>query len=135
MGRPRNNLRRYHYNVYFPESVGPMCLNFLSAFEYVDVTHHAAEQLLEDRRGIMPLPSKPELFHPDNTLVEFYELLDSNNQPTGVIQKALIRIHNMSEQYDYSYIIAREGFIVSAWANDKGDNHRLTSENDYYKPR
>lgn len=103
-------------------------------------THHAAEELFEDKKAHkyntpIPLPTHEELFNSENTLVEFYEVLDRNNQPTGRIQKAVIRIHNLHERLDYTYVVAREGFIVSAWANEKQDEHRLTvSESEYYKP-
>ena len=131
-------LRRYHHKVYFPawENLGSMVVEFFSGLKKVDITHHAATQLLEDKRGIIPLPSKQELMHPTNTLVEFYELLDRDGKSTGTIQKALIRIHNLSEKFDYSYIIARDSFLISAWANDKNDDHRLDrSKNVYFKPK
>jgi len=137
MAKPRLNLRRYHNKIYFPESTAMMCLEFFGQIKDVDVTYHAAEQLMEDRRGIIPLPSREELLHNSNTLVEFYEVLDDYNAPQGTIQKMLIRVHNLSETYDYSYVLAREGYIVSAWANDKTDDHRLDSRasRDYYRPR
>jgi hypothetical protein len=112
-----------------------MCLEFFGQIADVDVTYHAAEQLMEDPRGIIPLPTRTELLHNDNTLVELYEKLDDSNTPIGVAQKMLIRIHNLNEKYDYCYVLAREGFIVSSWASDKGDNHRLTkSLHEYWCP-
>ena len=112
-----------------------MCVEFFQQITDVDVTYHAADQLLEDRRGIIPLPNRAELLHNSNTLVEFYERLDDNNRTTGVIQKMLIRVHNLHEAYDYCYVLAREGFIVSAWANDKGDDHRIEKAHVYWKPK
>jgi hypothetical protein len=111
-----------------------MCLEFFGQITDVDVTFHAAEQLMEDRRGIIPLPTREELLDPTNTLVEFYEQANQFGEPLGKMQKALIRIHNLNEQYDYSYVLAREGYIVSAWANDKGDDHRLLKAYEYYSP-
>ena len=128
MAKPRVNLRCYHNKIYLPENVGEMCAEFIGQVTDVDVTFHAAEQLMEDRRGIIPLPSREEIFHPGNTLVEVYEQLDGDDMPLGRIQKMLIRVHNLSEDFDYSYVLAREGFIVSAWANDKNDDHRLDSK-------
>lgn len=133
MAKPK--LRRYHHKVYFPEGLALMCVDFFKQIQDVDVTYHAADQLLEDRRGIIPLPSRSEILHNKNTLVEFYERLDDNGQPTGVIQKMLIRVHNLHELYDYSYVLAREGFIVSAWANDKGDDHRIEKDGMYWRPK
>lgn len=135
MTRPsRPNLRRYHHKVHFPENVGLMCLEFFGQIKDIDVTFHAAEQLMEDRRGIIPLPTREELLHDTNTLVEFYEQCNEFGQPLGRMQKVLVRIHNLSEDYDYSYVLAREGFIVSAWANDKGDDHRLLKSHEYFRP-
>lgn len=136
MAKPRLNLRRYHNKVYFPENTALMCLEFFAQINDVDVTYHAAEQLMEDKRTVIALPSREELLHNSNTLVEFYELCDEFGNPQGKIQKMLIRVHNLHEQYDFAYVLAREGFIVSAWANDKDDDHRLDSRasRDYYKP-
>lgn len=135
MARPKIPLRRYHHSIYFPDNTGLMCLEFFQQISDVDVTYHAAEQLMEDRRGIIPLPNKAELMHDTNTLVEIYETMNEYGVSLGKIQKMLIRVHNLSEEFDYSYVLAREGFIVSAWANDKGDTHRLTgSRNEYYQP-
>jgi hypothetical protein len=136
MARSRPNLRRYHHKIHFPEDTAVMCLEFFGQITDVDVTYHAAEQLMEDRRGVIPLPTKEELVHHTNTLVEFYEQINEFGIPLGRMQKALIRIHNLDEKYDYSYVLAREGFIVSAWANDKNDDHRLDgrASKDYYRP-
>jgi hypothetical protein len=136
MSRQRPNLRRYHHKIYFPENTGQMCMEFLGQITDVDVTYHAAEQLIEDKRGIIPLPTREEIFHSANTLVEYYEVLNEFGESMNRIQKMLIRIHNLDEKYDYSYVLAREGYIVSAWANDKNDDHRLDgrASSDYYRP-
>ena len=111
-----------------------MVLEFFQSLPKVDVTTHAAEQLLEDKRGVIPLPTKEELFDAANILVEVYEILDRGGEPTGKIQKAVIRIRGLSEKLDYTYVVAREGYVVSTWANSKSDKHRLTGKNEYYKP-
>ena len=135
MHKPKKIMRRYHNRIYFPENTAQMCLEFFGQIQDVDVTYHAAEQLMEDARGIIPLPSKIDLLHPTNTLVEFYENCDSRGNPNGVMQKVLIRVHHFDEKRDFSYVLAREGFIVSAWANDKTDQHRLTERaGEYYRP-
>lgn len=126
--------RRYHYEVHFPKNLGEMVLEFYQSLPKVDVTTHAAEQLLEDKRGVIPLPTKAELFDASNTLVEIYEILDREGNPTGKLQKAVIRIKGLSEKLDYTYVVAREGFVVSTWSNSKTDKHRLTGKNEYYKP-
>lgn len=128
------NFRRYHFEIHFPTNIGEMMLEFYQALPKVDVTTHAAEQLLEDKRGVIPLPTKEELFDATNTLIEVYEVLDRDGNPTGKVQKAVIRIHGLSEKLDYTYVVAREGFVVSNWANSKTDKHRLTGKNEYYKP-
>jgi hypothetical protein len=136
MARTKLNLRRYHHKIHFPEETGQMCLEFFQQISDVNVTYHAAEQLMEDRRGIIPLPTREEILHSSNTLVEFYEQINEYGIPLNRIQKMLIRVHNLSEDFDYSYVLAREGYIVSAWANDKNDDHRLDSRSsrDYYCP-
>jgi hypothetical protein len=136
MARPRLNLRRYHNKIHFPENTALMCLEFFGQIGDVDVTYHAAEQLMEDRRTIIPLPSREELLHDTNTLVEMYELCDDWKEPLGKLQKILIRVHNLHDQYDFAYVLAREGFIVSAWANDKDDDHRLDGRaaREYWRP-
>lgn len=135
MGQKRPDLRRYHHRIYFPETTALLCLEFFGQIGEIDVTYHAAEQLMEDKRGIIPLPTRDELMHHTNTLVEVYEQVNEFGQPIGKMQKALIRVHHLHEEYDYCYVVAREGFIVSAWANDKGDDHRLTENSSvYYRP-
>jgi hypothetical protein len=129
------NLRRYHYKVFFPENTCDMCFEFFSQLNDVNVTYHAAHQMFDDPRGIIDLPDKDDLLRPENILVEFYENLADNKQPLGTIQKMLLRIKHFSTEQDFTYLIAREGFIVSAWKSDKTDIHRLTkSLYEYYCP-
>lgn len=129
------DLRRYHHKIHFPDNVSEMCVEFFNQLRHVGATHHALTQMKEDKRGVIPMPTKQQLLDSKNTLVEFYEVLNHKKQPTGLIQKMVIRCHNLSKEFDYSYVLAREGFIVSSWANDKGDDHRLTCKyNFYYQP-
>ena len=141
MSISKMNLRRYHHSVYFPDDIGDKLHEFVSQFRSnesskdPDPTHHAAEQLLEDRKAlkyneVIPLPTFEELFNSTNTLVEAYENLDAAN-----LQKIVIRVHNLHEELDFTYVVAREGFIVSSWANEKNDVHRLTHDNKYYNPK
>lgn len=128
-------LRRYHYQVYFPDNTGEMCLEFFSQLpEDINPTYHAMHQMVDDESGIIDLPTKSDLLNSSNTLVEFYENLTPDNKPVGTIQKMLVRVPTLSNTKDYSYLVAREGFIVSAWSNDKTDIHRLTRNNNYYRP-
>jgi hypothetical protein len=67
--------------------------------------------------------------------VEVYEILDKYNNPTHKLQKILLRLHHLSDKFDYSYVLARESYIVSAWCNSKNDDHRLIeSFANYYCP-
>jgi hypothetical protein len=128
-------LRRYHYNVFFPENTADMCLDFFLQLNEVNVTYHAAHQMFDDPRGIIDLPDKDDLLKEENILVEFYENLSEDNKPTGLMQKMLLRIKHFSKTQDFTYLIAREGYIVSAWKSDKDDIHRLTkSLHEYYCP-
>ena len=130
--RKKAKFNRYHCEVYFPENFPQMVLEFINTFKGdVDLTTHAAEQMYEDKRGQIPLPTNDELLNPGNKIIEIYERLDK----PGRIQKAVFRIGHLNENYDYSYVVARDGVIVTAWTNDKGDNHRLTNAlNEYIQP-
>lgn len=129
MSKPRYQFNRYHSMVYFPDRFPEMVMEFISTFgEEINLTNHAAEQMYEDKRGMIPLPSKTEILHPDNLIVEYYERLDHLDR----IQKVVFRVPSLSEEFDYTYVIARGGVIVTSWANDKGDNHRLTESVHLY---
>lgn len=125
--------RRYHHLVYFPNNISELLLKFLKSFHEIDFTNHAIEEMKNDKFGEIPKPSLMNILHPDNILVEYYEPI-INDVPSGYIQKILIRVVCLDEEVDYSYLISREGYIISAWANPKDDNHRLTSKNGYYDP-
>lgn len=143
----KKNLRRYHKDRFFPKNLGEMLSEFVFQFranESVkdpEPTIHAAEELMEDKKAAhygrqIPLPTRDEIFCENNTLIEFYEILDQKMNPSGKIQKAVIRVHNLHPKLDYTYVVAREGYIVSAWANKKNDYHRLTeSDKKYYVPK
>src|SRR5664279_5393644 len=119
-------MRRYHYRVFFPENTAEMCLEFFNQLNYINVTYHAMYQMCDDPRSIIDLPNKSDLIDPTNLLVEFYENLDKIGNPMGVIQKVLLRVCHLNEQFDFTYLLAREGYIVSAWCSDKNDMNRLT---------
>lgn len=128
----KQTLIRYHYDVGLPNYVGEMCLEFFGNFDKVQTTFHSANQLIDERNGFIPLPSRADLLHPKNTLVELYEQVDMRNKPAQIMQKALIRVHHLNEQKDYSYVIARDGFLISAWANAKTDIHKLINRDVYF---
>ncbi len=128
------NFIRYHYEIGFPLHLGEMVLNFFQNFEEVRTTYHSANQLIEEFKASIPLPTRADLLHPRNTLVEVYELSDNWGMPTKVMQKALIRTHHLDDENkrDFSYVIARDGFLISAWANAKTDIHRLVNRKVYF---
>lgn len=134
--KPQNRLRRYHYKVYLPENIGEMVAEFISAIGAKEIgqTNHASDERKIDKRGKIPPVTNAQLFHKDNILVECYELLTHNGRRMNKLQKIVIRIQNLSDKYDYSFVVAREGFIVTNWINDKGDDHRLTKTTNYYSP-
>ena len=125
--------RRYHHLVYFPNNISELLLNFLKSFQEINFTNHAIEEMKSDKFGEIPKPTLMNILHPDNIFVEYYEPI-VNDIPSGYIQKILIRVVCLDKELDYSYLISREGYIVSAWANPKDDNHKLTSNNGYYDP-
>lgn len=117
-----------------PKYAVEMVREFIKQLPFVDITSHAATEMMGDRMGRIPLPTKDELFNKDNELVEIFERIDGDN-PTGVAQKLVIRVKILNNIYDYTYVIAREGYIVTSWATSKSDVHRLTkSLYDYYIP-
>lgn len=129
MAKPNNSekFNRYHYETYFPDNFPVMMLEFVTLFEdiEVDCTSHAAGKMINEQnnpRGVIPYPTNRELFDNSNIVIEYYELL---NHP-GRIQKAVIRTGIFSEKYDYTYVVARDNTIITCWANDVGDKHRLT---------
>lgn len=128
MYHKQHKLNRYHADVYFPVDYESMILEFINTFNEIDLTSHAAEQMYQDKRGYIPLPSLHELLHYDNKLIEIYE----RKYERGCIQKIVIRITSLSENYDYSYVVARGGTVVTCWANDKNDQHRLSESNNEY---
>lgn len=129
----KKKFNRYHDSIYFPETFSKMMVEFIQTLnDEIDLTNHAAEALFEDKRGDIPLPTKKELLDNTNKIVEFYERTDR----LGRIQKAVFRVSHLSEKYDYTYVVARGGVVVTAWANDKGDNHRLTHAlNEYIQDK
>ncbi len=115
-----DNLQRFHHKIWLPNNINELVVEFFDQLSNVDLTTHAAKELLEDKRGVIPLPSKIELTQAGNLLIEAYVW-----ESKAYLQKAAIRIPSLSTVYDYTYVVAREGFVVSAWANSKTDNHRL----------
>jgi hypothetical protein len=135
MDHALRQMRRYHFKVYFPPHTLDMCAEFFSQLNELYVTYHAAYQMCDDSRSIIVMPTIDDLMRPESKLIEFYENLDESGMPLFTMQKALIRVHHLNEKFDFTYLIAREGYIVSAWCSAKADNHRLTrSLYDYYCP-
>lgn len=131
-------LRRYHYKVYFPENIGDMLQEFFA--EVISVgeigkTHHSKKEQECDAKNIVPNLTLDIAMHPQNILVECYELIDPVwEAPTGKLQKVVLRVRHLDPVYDYTYVLAREGFVVTNWANHKQDIHKLESQNKYYTP-
>lgn len=127
--RKKQDLNRYHSDIYFPESFADMVLEFIETFsDNINLTDHAADEMYKDKRGMIPLPTKDEILNNSNKIIEFYERKDRLDR----IQKAAIRISHLHEDYDYTYVIARGGVVVTCWANDKNDHHRLTESKEIY---
>jgi len=137
----KKTVRRYHVGLWLPENIVTMATNFFQQLpDELGVTYHGVEQLLEDRRLIqngdfIPTPTKRDLTGKNATLVEVHELLDkfSRNQ-TGIIQKLVVRVHHFSAIHDFTYVVSRDGFIVSGWSNDKTDVHEV-DHREYYIPK
>lgn len=135
MIKRESKFRRYHYKVYFPPNTAEMCLDFFHQIKDVNLTYHAAHQMFDDPKGIICVPNRNDLIDPRNVLVEFYEHLNEIGTRTGTIQKVVLRVKHLSSNTDFTYLLAREGYIVSAWATVKSDVHRLTKTfHQYYCP-
>lgn len=132
MNYPKPKYVRYHYEIGLPNYVGEMCLEFFMNFAKVNTTFHSANQLIDEMKGAIPLPTKVDLLNPNNTLVELYEQVDAHDAPARVMQKAVIRVHHLNDTKDYTYVVARDGYLISAWANAKTDIHRLKSRDVYF---
>ena len=131
---PKHKLRRYHKSVWMPNYAVGMVREFIEQLPFVDITDHASKEMYNDKFGRIPLPTKNELFNKGNELVEIFERI-LNGVPTSVAQKLVIRVKILNNKYDYTYVIAREGFIVTSWSTEKSDIHKLTkSLYEYYVP-
>jgi hypothetical protein len=126
---------KYHYSIWFPPNIGYMCLDFFENISEIQSTYHFKNQVLDDPKGILEIPTKRDLMHPSNTLVEASEFIDENDLPTGKLHKLLIRCHHFSYEYDLCFVLANDGFLITTWANDKTDIHNIEKSKDtYYSP-
>ena len=109
-----------------------MTLEFFDQLPFVHLTNHSINEIRNDRNGIIPIPSMSQLTSSSSFLIEFYSPI-VNGEVENKIQKLLIRVKDLSDTLDYSYIIAREGFIVSTWSNKKSDIHKLKNTQNYFR--
>jgi len=131
----RRLLRRYHVNVWMPSNIHDMVENFRTSIpDVIGITNHAARELMNDTA---PTPTKDNIFGNDSQIIEAYEILNgiATRKPTGKIQKLVMRVQNLSPDRDFTYVISNDGWVVSGWANDKNDLHRLTGNGRYYAPK
>jgi len=132
---PKEQLRRYHSDIWLPSNISVMLNDFINQFNSIDMTLHAKFECKHDKKSVIPGITKSKLFDSSNTLVECYERINANGMPIGILQKCVIRVHNLSKLYDYTYTVAREGMIITAWATYKNDIHKLKqSWKKYYFP-
>lgn len=116
-----SSVAKYHYSIHFPKDIEHLLSEFLQDLNSLALSYHATNQCISDRRGVIPFPSLLDLFGDnDNTIIEV--CMFSNKRS---IQKLVVRVKTLSEKYDYSYVVSYDGCIVSAWCNDKTDEHRL----------
>lgn len=122
------HLRRYHFKIWFPEDIDTQVSEFFNQFDRIQLTNHAQLELTSDKRGDIPIPTKNDIM--SGQVIEVYQNLNKM-----VLQKVVIRVHDLNKNYDYTYVVAREGVIVSAWANSKTDIHRIVkSFNKFWAP-
>lgn len=129
------NVIKYHYKVGFPDNLYDMLVEFINQLttDNLIYTDHARKERFSDKRTrkAIPLITRTDLLFPDNTLIEYHVDTDHNR-----IQKIVIRVHHLNDDLDFTYVVSREGVVVSNWANHKEDEHTLVnSKNIYVQPK
>ena len=115
-------ITRHHYQVYFEENFREDLKAFLNSINAVSYSHHAKLQTIQDRYGIIPVIKKDSL--PSGTPIEYYRI-------DGILWKVVFKFTNFNSAFDYSYTIAKDGTVVTAWANEKSDNHSTLNHTIY----
>lgn len=128
-------MRRYHYTIYFPNNIGKMIREFIGQIYFINLTDHAMYEMKNDENTQVPHPTVEQMFNSSNKVVEVYENLTDNGERTNIIQKMLIKITNLHYDYDFIYVLSREGYIVTAWASHKSDMRKIKRKEFYYSPQ
>jgi len=114
-------MRRWHINFCLPCNFLRMVDSYLKNLpNIVRPTYHAAAEMLEDPFGPIPVPYKTDLV--EGKLIEIYE--------NEVINRGVIRVKHMGPR-DYTFVVEKSGLLITAWSNNKNDNH-VIDEKQYY---
>lgn len=117
-------IERYHTSFGFPNGVLDALHEVVNNINELYLSVHSIVSMLGDKKSIVPVPNVEVLLEPENNLMEVY--VDD-----GKIEKFLIRVKTIDAEFDYTYVITKDGMIVTCWANDKEDvptlNKRSTS--------
>lgn len=115
---------RYHTSFGFPDGVLDELHDTVNSIQSLELSVHSIMAMLGDKKSIIPVPNVDVLLETENNLMEVY--VDN-----GKIEKFLIRVKTMDDEFDYTYVITKDGMIVTCWTNDKNDvptlNKRSTS--------
>lgn len=116
---------RYHKDIGFPENYIQTIINFFLGFDDTRLTFHSISEMADDKLTIIGMPHKTNLIDLDTELIEIYTDGDE-------FSKVLLRNKSMSNDYDFLYVIANDGAVVSAWANEKDDDHNTLGKDIYF---
>lgn len=121
------NTTKYHKEVGFEnqaiEHIVAEILNSVAPLdEQIDYTLHAKLETIKDRYQIVPVLTKNNLKKED--IIEY-------TKENGKIVKALFRIKNLSNRFDFTYSVSLDGKVLTCWANRKDDVHRTLDKNKY----
>jgi hypothetical protein len=105
---------RYRASEGLPEGIVPKLRSFMAALpQDLDLSYHAADEILADPLGMIPVPTAADLRDPENRLIEVYQ------DAAGSLTKLVIRRTHLRPGVSYTYVVGRDGTLVTAWANPR----------------
>lgn len=111
----------YHRDIYKPVTWGMDIDNLIKNLpEHLDFTntHYRAENL--DRKKI-PI---------DKQQVQRKDVFEAKYE-NGKIREIGVRLKNLDKEKDITYVIAKDGGVLTSWENNKNDHHRNLKDFNY----
>lgn len=112
--------KRYHKDIYFPESWGAFIESFLQGITTLTESWHG--HVKEHTRKTAKVTRE------DLNPQDIFELA-YNEQ--GNIQRAAFRIKHLDAVNDVVVVVAHDGRIVTTWLNHKNDVHKRLNKSLY----